>query len=559
MPNQHPKLPVGVIVFGGFLFLPLVFASQMPGWLIPTWVVGAWIVQSFVFNNAFSSRFKAVYEGVKKDLESEGASSPSEDDLEFARNAIQIEFDRKAVQIESERDELAAKIAKVEHENQSLKESVERSKAQNLELTEKLSAYSTDQKNPNFGAQKDVSLLKLHGQDLELKLGQRDEKLFAQESLIRRILELVPVIEKQLKSVVDHTETSAIGIGDKVGYIYEKAQQHLAESNEISKQFSGSETSDDGKSLLTVIQNALTLLNEMTDMLDENGKLNVGYSRSIEMILESTATINKITEDIQYISDQTNLLALNAAIEAARAGEHGRGFSVVAEEVRKLSDRTNQASNDITQIVGKVNESVKAISDSLTDNLHKTKTKKQSVDSAVEGLSNSAKDSTEVFSKLVASAVQSSESVAHNIDQIILSLQFQDITKQEIEAAIAPLTQISSLSEEIVAKFQAHGHDLSQASSTGTYKSSSSSSQNATSVKPSGDKLAAVDASGDKSQVSKKEEKAKSATADVLFFDDGPANSKAEEEAKDSKADEETKSEEPLEEESATSGDVLFF
>ena len=175
-----------------------------------------------------------------------------------------------------------------------------------------------------------------------------------QESLIRRILELVPIIEKQLNSVVDHTESSAIGIGDKVGYIYEKAQKHLAESNEISKQFSGSDESDDSKSLLTVIQNALTLLGEMTEMLEENGKLIVGYSRSIETILESTATINKITEDIQYISDQTNLLALNAAIEAARAGEHGRGFSVVAEEVRKLSDRTNQASNDITQIVGKV-------------------------------------------------------------------------------------------------------------------------------------------------------------------------------------------------------------
>ena len=96
---------------------------------------------------------------------------------------------------------------------------------------------------------------------------------------------------------------------------------------------------------------------------------------------------------------------------------------------------------------------MKEISNSLTDNLNKTKMKKQSVDSAVDGLSSSAKESTEVFSKLVASAVQSSESVASNIDQIILSLQFQDITKQEIEAAIAPLTQISDLSEETVARF----------------------------------------------------------------------------------------------------------
>jgi methyl-accepting chemotaxis protein len=296
---------------------------------------------------------------------------------------------------------------------------------------------------------------------LESQLGERDEFLIAQQNLMRRIGELVPKIERQLATVIEHTETSAIEIGDKVKYIYEKAQEHLAESNEISKQFSGKSTVDqDGHeraSLSGVLTRALQLLREMTEMLEENSRLNVEYSKSIEMILENTATINKITEDIQYISDQTNLLALNAAIEAARAGEHGRGFSVVAEEVRKLSDRTNQASSDITQIVGKVNDSVAEISRSLTDNLQKTKAKKESVDQAVQSLMSSAKDSTAVFAKLVESSVVSSESVAHNIDQIIMSLQFQDVTRQEIAAAMAPLKQIGTYSEDMVVRLDAAG------------------------------------------------------------------------------------------------------
>ena len=288
---------------------------------------------------------------------------------------------------------------------------------------------------------------------MESMIGERDELLLSHEGLLRKILDLVPVIQRQLESVINHTESSAIEIGDKVRYIYEKAQEHLAESNEISNQFNGTSVrGSDGEerlSLSAVLAGALQLLKEMTDMLEENGRLNTEYSKSAAAILENTASINKITEDIQYISDQTNLLALNAAIEAARAGEHGRGFSVVAEEVRKLSDRTNQASNDITLIVGKVNDSVQAISNSLTDNLEKTRNKKASVDTAVSSLLNTAKESTEVFSKLVQSSVLSSESVAVNIDQIVLSLQFQDITRQEIQGAVSPLKQIGGLAQEM--------------------------------------------------------------------------------------------------------------
>ncbi len=288
--------------------------------------------------------------------------------------------------------------------------------------------------------------------EIESLLVARDEHLASQEKLLRNILSLVPQIQKQMTTVINHTETSAIEIGDKVRFIYEKAQDHLLESNEINKQFSGDSSEEEKLSLSGVISVALKLLQDMTAMLDENGKLNIHYAESIQTILENTATINKITEDIQYISDQTNLLALNAAIEAARAGEHGRGFSVVAEEVRKLSDRTNQASNDITQIVGKVNDSVGAISKSLNENRVKTENKKESVDVAVKSLLTTAKESTEVFSKLVDSSVVSSKAVAHNIDHIILSLQFQDITRQEIEAAVVPIKQISSLAEEMVMK-----------------------------------------------------------------------------------------------------------
>lgn len=189
----------------------------------------------------------------------------------------------------------------------------------------------------------------------------------------------------------------------------------------------------------------------------------------ISSLGEKSAVIGSIVETIKAISDQTNLLALNAAIEAARAGEHGRGFSVVAEEVRKLAEQSTLSSAQIEHIIVDIKTSLEEAISSMS-------TEKEVVQSgalAIQDAQNAftrIKESTQVVNQQIQEVFafsselsQSSGMISQEVAQVA-SIS-QETTAQTEEVASSSSTQMISMQEinQSTEELSATAQDLQQA------------------------------------------------------------------------------------------------
>jgi len=283
-----------------------------------------------------------------------------------------------------------------------------------------------------------IALLGLGGgQEKSAQVGESsvaEEKELISE-VDRLLSECATEFSGQYGHMRDEIARMQVLLGDAVAQLtgsFSGMHQQMETQRQMMLSITVGEDSKDGATnrFDDFVSNTSVVMQEVVDNIVANSKLGMELVELTDSIAKRTQEVQAILSEIGGIAKQTNLLALNAAIEAARAGEQGRGFAVVADEVRDLSARTTQFSQQIVALMQSMQVSVGQTEVAIQRMSGQDMTFALESKNQVETIIRSMEGQSHQRMAAIGEVAQLADAVGQEVAKAITALQFQDMVSQ---------------------------------------------------------------------------------------------------------------------------------